>query len=102
MKAKDLYNKLNKDFITSAMSDNWAKFMGELQEYLSPNFKERSMGLVCDFAEEINKVYCAVFPTKEILQSIIDDNVTDAMLFLHHPSIWDIRRAKPFYQMDKE
>lgn len=102
MKAKDLYNKLNKDFITSAMSDNWAKFMGELQEYISPNFKERSMELVCDFAEEINKVYCAVFPTKEILQSIIEDNVTDAMLFLHHPSIWDIRRAKPFYQMDKE
>lgn len=31
MKAEDLYNKLNEDFITDAMSDNWARFMGELE-----------------------------------------------------------------------
>jgi putative NIF3 family GTP cyclohydrolase 1 type 2 len=43
-----------------------------------------------------------VFPTKEVLQRIIDDGTTDAMLFMHHPSIWNIRRVKPFYQMDKE
>jgi putative NIF3 family GTP cyclohydrolase 1 type 2 len=76
--------------------------MGELEEYLSPNFIERSMGLVCDFTNEINKVYTAVFPNQEVLQSIIDDGVTDAMLFMHHPSIWDNRRPNPFYQMDKE
>lgn len=102
MRAIDLYNQLERDFITKNMRDDWARFMGELDEYLSPNFKERSMGLVCDFTNEINSVYCAVFPTKEILQSIIDDGATNAMLFLHHPSIWDIRRLKPFYQMDKE
>jgi len=102
MRAIDLYNQLERDFITKDMRDDWAIFMGELDEYLSPNFKERSMGLVCDFTNEINSVYCAVFPTKEILQSIIDDGATNAMLFLHHPSIWDIRRLKPFYQMDKE
>ena len=102
MKSADLYDRLERDFISENMRDNWAKYMGELEEYLSPNFKERSMGLVCDFTNEINKVYSAVFPTKEILQSIIDDGATNAMLFLHHPSIWDSRRAKPFYQMDKE
>lgn len=102
MRATDLYSQLERDFITKNMRDNWAKYMHELEEYLSPNFKERSMGLVCDFTDEINKVYSAVFPTKEILQGIINDGATNAMLFLHHPSIWDIRRLKPFYQMDKE
>jgi putative NIF3 family GTP cyclohydrolase 1 type 2 len=102
MRAIDLYAQLESDFITRDMTDTWAKYMGEIEECISFNFKERSMGLVCDFTNEINKVYSAMFPTKEILQSIIDDGATDAMLFMHHPSIWDIRRAKPFYQMDKK
>jgi putative NIF3 family GTP cyclohydrolase 1 type 2 len=101
MRAIELYNHLERDFISNGLSDDWARFMGEVENYLSINFKERSMGLVCDFADEINKVYTAVFPTEEIMQQIIDNGVTDAMLFLHHPSIWDIRRAKPFYQMNK-
>ncbi|MEW8994358.1 Nif3-like dinuclear metal center hexameric protein [Clostridium sp.] len=101
MRAIELYNHLERDFIFNGLSDDWARFMGEVENYLSMNFKERSMGLVCDFADEINKVYTAVFPTEEIMQKIIDDGITDAMLFLHHPSIWDIRRPKPFYQMNK-
>lgn len=102
MRAVDLYAQLERDFIARSLTDTWAKYMGEIEEYLCSNFKERSMGLVCDFTNEVNKVYSAVFPTKEILQRIIDDGVTDAMLFMHHPSIWDIRREKSFYQMDKE
>lgn len=102
MKAIEIYNHLEKDFIFKGLKDDWAKYMDEVKDYLSTNFKERSMGLVCDFADEINKVYTAVFPTKEVMQKIIDDGTTDAMLFLHHPSIWDIKRVKPFYQMNKE
>ena len=96
MRAIELYNYLERDFVFNGLSDDWARFMGEVENYLSMNFKERSMGLVCDFADEINKVYTAVFPTEEIMQKVIDDGITDAMLFLHHPSIWDIRRAKPY------
>lgn len=102
MLAKDLYKRLEEDFITEDMQDVWARFMMEIEEYLSENFKERSMGVVCDFAEVINKVYTVVFPTVEVLQKIMDDNVEDAMVFLHHPSNWDIRNTKSaFYQMDK-
>jgi hypothetical protein len=101
MKSIELYNHLERDFISKELRDDWARYMGDLEEYLTINFKERSMGLVCDFANEINKVYSAVFPTDEIMQSIIDDGITDALLFIHHPSIWDIRRTKPFYQMNK-
>lgn len=102
MKSVELYSCLERDFILKGLKDDWARHMGELDDYISVNFKERSMGLVCDFANEINKVYSAVFPTEKIMQKIIDDGVTDAMLFLHHPSIWDIRRVpKAFYQMDR-
>jgi putative NIF3 family GTP cyclohydrolase 1 type 2 len=101
MKSIELYNQLEKDFISKELRDDWARYMCELEEYLSTNFIERSMGLVCDFSNEINKVYTAVFPTQKVMQKIIDEGTTDAMLFLHHPSIWDSRRPEPFYLMDK-
>jgi putative NIF3 family GTP cyclohydrolase 1 type 2 len=101
MKSIELYNQLEKDFISKELRDDWARYMCELEEYLSTNFIERSMGLVCDFSNEINKVYTAVFPTQKVMQKIIDEGTTDAMLFLHHPSIWDSRRPDPFYLMDK-
>ncbi|QAA33688.1 Nif3-like dinuclear metal center hexameric protein [Clostridium manihotivorum] len=102
MRAIYVYDKLEKDFISKDLSDDWARFMGEVEEYISDNFKERSMGLVCDFTKEIKSVYCAVFPTNEVMEKLIEDNVKDAMLFLHHPSNWDIRRSQLFYQMDRE
>ncbi|MFP4424051.1 MAG: Nif3-like dinuclear metal center hexameric protein [Candidatus Woesearchaeota archaeon] len=102
MNAKELYSKLE-SFITSDMQDDWAQHMGSIIDYLSENFKQRSMGLVCDFATEINKVYTAVFPSNEVMQHILDDGVEDAMLFVHHPSIWDIRKAPDvFQQMDRK
>jgi len=101
MQAIDLYESLEKDFISLEMNDVWAKFMKEVEGYLSDNFKNRSMGVVCDFAKEINKVYSAVFPTKEVMERIINDGVKDALLFVHHPSIWDIRNVQSvFYQME--
>lgn len=101
MKSIELYNQLDIDFITDGLWDDWARYMKDVNDYLSANFKERSMGLVCDFANEINKVYTAVFPTEQVLQKIINDGIKDAMLFVHHPSIWDSRRPSPFYQMDR-
>ena len=85
------------------MSDVWARFMDSISDFLSENFKKRSMGIVCDFATEVNKVYTAVFPSKEIMQKILDDGTQNAMLFVHHPSIYDIRNAPKIYQqMDRE
>ena len=103
MKAIQLYQQLEKDFITSEMSDKWIEYMDSVADFLCENFKERSMGLVCDFATEINKVYTAVFPSREVMQKILDDGAQDAMLFVHHPAIWDIRKApEVFQQMDRE
>lgn len=102
MEAKNVYQQLDRDFITPKMSDDWAAHMEPVVDYLSDNFKRRSMGLVCDFATTINNVYTAVFPSNLIMQRIIDADTRNALLFVHHPSIWDIRRAPAvFYQMDR-
>jgi putative NIF3 family GTP cyclohydrolase 1 type 2 len=103
MEAKTLYDMLEQDFIKPGLTDDWAQYMGEVADFLSENFKQRSMGLVCDFATDVRKVYTAVFPSREVMQKILDDKVEDAMLFVHHPSIWDIRRApSSFYQMNRD
>ncbi len=102
MKATQLYKQLENDFITPGMSDDWAQYMDSIADFLCDNFKNRSMGIVCDFATEINKVYTAVFPSTRVMKIILDDGIQDAMLFVHHPSIWDIRKApEVFQQMDR-
>lgn len=98
MEAKKLYAILEKDFIKPKLSDDWVKHMGEVKDFLSPNFKKRDMGLVCDFAKEINKVYTAVFPSDEVMQRILRDKIQDAMLFVHHPATWNIRKAPTTWQ----
>ncbi len=100
MKADELYSYLEKDFITPALSDEWAKYMSSITDFISENFKKRSMGLVCDNTPEISKVYTAVFPSNNVMQSILDKNEYDIMLFVHHPSIWDITKGG-FHQMDR-
>lgn len=98
MKASKLYNQLENDFIKPGLTDDWAPHMDSVAGFLSDNFKNRSMGLVCDFTDEINKVYTAVFPTDDILQKILSDGIQNAMLFVHHPSIWDITKAPEVFQ----
>jgi putative NIF3 family GTP cyclohydrolase 1 type 2 len=102
MKATRLYAQLEKDFITPGLSDEWAKYMTSIDDFLTDNYKQRSMGPVCDNTLEINKVYTAVFPTNSVMQSILDKGETKVMLFVHHPSIWDITKAPAaFQQMDR-
>ncbi len=102
MKANKIYQQLEKDFINPKMSDDWAEYMDSVSDFLSENFKQRSMGLVCDFTKEINQVYTAVFPSNKVMKEILDDSAQNALLFVHHPSIWDIRRApEVFLQMDR-
>jgi len=102
MEAVKLYAQLEKDFITPALSDEWAKYMESIADFLSENFKQRSMGLVCDNSKEINKVYTAVFPSDNVMKSILDKGERDVMLFVHHPSVWDLAKSPPvFHQMDR-
>ncbi|MFW5990988.1 MAG: Nif3-like dinuclear metal center hexameric protein [Candidatus Nanoarchaeia archaeon] len=102
MQSSTLYAKLEKDFIKDEMLDDWKEFVSELK-YVKRDFLDKGMGVVCDFAEKINKVYTAVFPSKKVMQKIVDDNVENAMLFVHHAAVWDIRNApNVFTPMDEQ
>lgn len=100
MKAELLYQQLERDFINPALSDDWAGRMTTIADFLTDNFKNRSMGLVCDNSTRIEKVYSAVFPSKQVMQSVQDKNEQNVLLFVHHPMVWDIREATPLQQMD--
>jgi putative NIF3 family GTP cyclohydrolase 1 type 2 len=100
MNAVKLYQQLEKDFITPALSDDWARYMNPVSDFLTDNFKKRSMGLVCDNSNRITKVYAAVFPSLEVMQSVLDRGEQNALLFVHHPEVWDIRKTETFLQMD--
>jgi putative NIF3 family GTP cyclohydrolase 1 type 2 len=85
------------------MTDAWGNYMGSVSDFLSDNFKHRSMGLVCDFTDEVNSVYTAVFPSKKVMEKVLINEARGAMLFVHHPSTWDIRTAPEiFHQMDRK
>ena len=103
MKAAKLYAQLEKDFIKRGLRDEWAKYMMPIYDSLCDNYKERSMGLVCDNTTEVNKVYTAVFPSDNVMQAVLDKGQEDIMLFLHHPSDWDLVNAPPaFHLMNRE
>lgn len=101
MKAEDLYARLEADFVRPGITDNWYRYMTALDAYLCDNFRACSIGLVCDFARELGRAYTAVFPSDGVLERMLDDGAQDAVLFLHHPSAWDLEKApKGFYQMN--
>jgi len=108
MKAIELYNQLEKDFVIPGITEDWyddkSVYNESFDEFVCENFKNRSMGLLCDFTDEINKVYTAVFPSDKVLTKILDDNATDALLFLHHPLAWDLSKdsSVAFYQINTD
>lgn len=95
MEAERLYARLEKDFIKPGITDDWMKYMKN-KDFLSDNFKARSMGVVCDNSEEIKRVYTAVFPTDAVLRQVV--KTKDALLFVHHPEIWDMTKAPAVFQ----
>ena len=99
MKAADLYNQLEKDFIKPELTDDWAKYMTPIGDFLTAKYKSRSMGLVCGFTTEVKKVYTAVFPSYAVMQSVLEKRERDIMLFVHHPSNWDLAKAPPIFHL---
>ena len=100
MKANQLYQNLER-FISPGMIEDSFSYMDSVADFVCENFRKRSMGLICDFAAEINKVYTAVNPSREVMQEILDDGTQDAMLFSHHSSTWDITKRPAFIQMER-
>jgi len=58
MKAKELYQKLDKDFDLDNCRDDWSEM--ELNDFISENFRKRFMGVVLDNTQDVKRVYTAV------------------------------------------
>jgi len=104
VKLHEICNRLKRDFILDGITDvNWAARMPDLDRYLFPEFKQNGgIGLMCDFTNEIEKVYTTVFLSKKVLSRLIDGNVSNAMLFSHHPTNWDLKTHNGNYAADEK
>jgi len=83
------------------MVDDWAEDMGPIADLICPGFIARSIGVACDFAADVTQVRTTVFPSARVVQAILGEGITDAMLYLHHAATWDIRQSPTFQQMDR-
>ena len=88
MRSEEVYERLDKEFeIEKINEDDWDSF--DLGDFATESFRTARKGLVLDNTTEIQKIYTAVFPSEIVLDHIISLGVEDALLFTHHPMIWD-------------
>lgn len=100
MNTKQLFQHLDRDFILPECDDNWSEI--NFNEFYTNNFKEKFMGLVLDNANHIERVYTAVFASEKVIKHLINNNVTDSLLFTHHPMAWDITKRPIFAEISQE
>jgi putative NIF3 family GTP cyclohydrolase 1 type 2 len=101
MKAKKLYARLDEDFSIESLKDDWS-FM-RFNDYISPSFKKRYMGIVLDNTVEVKKVYTATMPDTDILEKLIQTGKTDILLFSHHAMGYDpTLQGFPFYDIPED
>jgi putative NIF3 family GTP cyclohydrolase 1 type 2 len=98
MEAKQLYGILGNDFEIAKCRDDWSKI--KFNKFYTKSFRKRYMGVVLDNAKNVNKVYTAVFPSEDVLLTILDKGETDIMIFTHHPMVWDITKTPVFSDID--
>jgi putative NIF3 family GTP cyclohydrolase 1 type 2 len=98
MNAKELYEKIGKDFEIDKYKDDWS--FVEFNEFINPDFKERYIGVILDNTAEIEKVYSSTFPDTAVLDNVLDRNETDILLFCHHAMGYDpTLEGFPFYNI---
>lgn len=86
IKAIELYKKLDLEFNIKNINDDWS-FMNLENDFITPEFRKKYIGLVLDNAQNINKVYTTTFPDKEIIKQVIDKDEKDILIF--HIMQWD-------------
>lgn len=101
MNAKEVYQKLEKDFKLKECRDDWSNIEFD-PEFVADNFRKRYIGILADNTEEISKVYTAVFPSEKVMQGILEQNEQNILLFTHHPVDWKIIEGQsPFVNLSR-
>jgi len=97
MLAKDLYAQIDRDFLYPELRDDYTDYMTDMEVDITQSFRTRSMGLLFDFAEEVHKVYTAVFLSENVLKRVLTlakKEKKGSMLLLHHPLDWSYKDGK--------
>ena len=55
------------------------------RDHVLPAFFERKTGLMFDFADAVEAVYCMTFMTAETIAAVLDKATGPSLLFTHHP-----------------
>lgn len=92
MKAFELCERIDLDFDLAHCRDDWSSHM-TLTDHYADNFRRRSMGVMLDNTREIRQVFTAVFPSARVLDRLLQAEVRDCLLVLHHAMHWDIRNT---------
>jgi putative NIF3 family GTP cyclohydrolase 1 type 2 len=64
--------------VYNSIDFNWEVFF-------APDFVQRFNGLMIRGDQEVANIYCAVFPTPEVISRFISEAQNGDLLFLHHP-----------------
>ena len=93
MKATELYEKLDRDFIKNVVKEvGWSSRMPKMNSILCPEFRQNGgMGLMCDYTDEIERVFTTVFLSDTVLTKILKSDAKNAMVFSHYPTRWNLK-----------
>jgi putative NIF3 family GTP cyclohydrolase 1 type 2 len=102
LRAEEIVSRLDKEFeIDKIQEEEWGLF--NLGEHVTESFRNTRKGLILDFTSEIERVFTSVFPSESVLDQMLKADVTDALLFTHHPMIWDTaHEGYPFRNIPTE
>jgi putative NIF3 family GTP cyclohydrolase 1 type 2 len=57
----------------------------EYTKIFEESFLKQFNGLMLRSSETVSSVFCAAFPSPDVLQRVLDSGVSNSLLFLHHP-----------------
>ena len=100
MLSKELFQRLDNDFILPQCSDNWSDI--NFNSCYTTSYKTSYMGLVLDNNEKTKNVFTAVFASPTVFEELSKRRIEDAVLFTHHPMAWDITKDSIFEEISEE
>jgi putative NIF3 family GTP cyclohydrolase 1 type 2 len=98
--AQSLYAQLESMFLLHDCQDSWPGLHDH--PAVCAEFKQRSMGLVLDFASRIDRTATAVFPSRRVIAHLRDTGFCDGVLVTHHPMHWDLKTPQVWSFPDTE
>ena len=57
----------------------------DYRKVFEAGFCQKYNGLMLNAGEDVNHVFCSAFATPDVVKSMLDSGIADALFFLHHP-----------------